>query len=75
MLQKETEKYQELARQIKRIWKSRRKVVPVVVSTLGSVSKELAGHLEQLEIEDRTRSMQKSALLRLVHILRKVLEI
>ena len=41
VLQKETEKYQELAREIKRIWKSRTKVVPVVVSALGSVSKKL----------------------------------
>ena len=50
VLQKETEmyeKYQDLAREIKRIWKSRTKVVPVVVGALGSVSKKLAGHLEQ----------------------------
>ena len=61
--QKETEKYekyQDLAREIKRIWKSRTKVVPVVhvVGALGSVSKKLAGHLEQLGIKDRTRMMQ-----------------
>ena len=45
VLQKETEKYekyQDLAREIKRIWKSRTKVVPVVVGALGSVSKKLA---------------------------------
>ena len=55
--QKETEKYekyQDLAREIKRIWKSRTKVVPVVVGALGSVSTKLAGHLEQLGIKDRT---------------------
>ena len=69
------EKYQDLAREIKRIWKSRTKVVPVVVGTLGSVSKKLAGHLEQLGIKDRTRTMQKSALLGSAHILRKVLEV
>ena len=49
VLQKETEKYekyQDLAREIKRIWKSRTQVVPVVVGALGSVSKKLAGHLE-----------------------------
>ena len=48
VLQKETEKcekYQDLAREIKRIWKSRTKVVPVVVGALGSVSKKLAGPL------------------------------
>ena len=76
--QKETEKYekyQDLAREIKWIWKSRTNVVPVVVGALGSVSKKLAGHLEQLGIKDRTRTMQKSALLGSAHILRKVLEV
>ena len=51
VLQKETEryeKYQDLAREINRIWKSRTKVVPVVVDALGSVSKKLEGHLEHL---------------------------
>ena len=62
-LQKETEKYekyQDLAREIKRIWKSSTKVVPVVVGALGSVSKKLAGHLEQLGIKDRTEERCKS---------------
>ena len=78
ILQKETEKcekYQDLAREIQRIWKSRTKVVQVVVGALGSVSKKLAGHLEQLGIKNRTRTMQKSALLGSAHILRKVLEV
>ena len=78
VLQKETEKYekyQDLAREIKRIWKSRTKVVPVVVGALGSVSKKLTGHLEQLGIKNRTRTMQKSALLGSAHILRKLLEV
>ena len=77
ILQKETEKcekYQDLAREIQRIWKSRTKVVPVVVDALGSVSKKLAGHLEQLGMKNRTRTMQKSALLGSAHILRKVMK-
>ena len=78
VLQKETEKYkkyQDLAREIKRIWESRTKVVPVVVGALGSVSKKLAGHLEQIGIKNRTKTMQKSALLGSTHILRKVLKV
>ena len=47
-------------------------IIMVVVGALGSVSKKLAGHLEQL---GRTRTMQKSALLGSAHILRKVLEV
>ena len=73
--QKESQKYQDLAREIKRIWKTGTKVVPVVVGVLGSVSMKLTGHLEQLGIKDRTRTMQKSALLGSAHILRKVLEV
>ena len=55
IMQKESEKYekyQDLAREIKRIWKTGTKVVPVVVGVLGSVSKKLAGHLEQRGIKD-----------------------
>ena len=50
-------------------------MVPVVVGALGSVSKKLAGHLEQLGIKDRIRTMQTSALLGSAHILRKVMEV
>ena len=50
-------------------------IIIVVVGALGSVSKKLAGHLEQLGIKNRTRTMQKSALLGSAHILRKVLEV
>ena len=78
VLQKEIEKYekyQDLAREIKRIWKSRTKVLPVIVGALRLVSKKLAGQLEQLGIKDRTRTMQKSALLGSAHILRKVLNV
>ena len=50
-------------------------IIMVVVGALGSVSKKLAGHLEQLGMKNRTRTMQKSALLGSAHILRKVLEV
>ena len=65
MLHKETEryeKYQDLAREIKKIWKSRTEVVPVAVGALSSKSKKLPGQLEQLGIQDQTRTMQKLAL-------------
>ena len=41
--------------------------MPVVVGALGTVSKKLAGHLEQLGIKDRIRMMKKSALLGSAH--------
>ena len=78
ILKKESEKYekyQDLAREIKRIWKSGTEVVPVAVGALSSKSKKLAGHLKQLGIEDQTRTMQKLALFGLSHILRKGFEV
>ena len=50
-------------------------IIIIIIGALGSVSKKLAGHLEQLGIKNRTRTMQKSALLGSAHILRKVLEV
>ena len=50
-------------------------IIIIIMGALGSVSKKLAGHLEQLGIKNRTRTMQKSALLGSAHILRKVLEV
>ena len=67
VMHKETKKYetyQDLAREIKRIWKSRIKVVPVVVGALGSVSKKLAAHLKQIGIKNRIRTVQKLVLSR-----------
>ena len=78
VVQKEVEKrkkYQDLAREIGNLWKTRTKVVPVVVGALGSVSNQLKCHLEQTGISNRKRALQKSALLGSAHILRKVLEV
>jgi len=50
-------------------------IIIVAVGALGSGSKKLGGHLKQLEIKDRTRTMQKSTLFGSGHILKKVLEV
>ena len=42
-------------------------MVPVAVGALRSKSKKLAGHLEQLGIQDQTRTMQKLALFGYAH--------
>ena len=59
------EKYQELKREIKRLWKLQ--IVLVVVGALGSVTKRPR--------ELQTRFLQKSVLLGTARILRKVLDI
>ena len=70
------EKYQELEREIKRLWKQRKvQIVPVVVGALGSVTKRLRELVKKLEITLQTRFLLKTALLGTARILRKVLDI
>ena len=74
--EKEKEKikrYQELKREIKRMWKIRSiKANPVVVGELGSTSKKLKKCIEELGVVVSTALLQKTALLGTAHILRKV---
>ena len=55
-------------------WNMRVKVIPIVVGTLGTVSKSLEDRLEELEISGRIETIQTTALLRSAGILRRVLE-
>ena len=63
VVQKETEKlekYQDLAREIGNLWKTSTKVVPEAVGALGSVSKQLKCHLEQIGFKigkERSKSL------------------
>ncbi len=69
------DKYQDLKREIKRIWNMRSViVVPVIVGALGSVTKKLDEWLEKLDITINTAILQKTTLLGTARILRKVLE-
>ena len=58
MVKKCEKKYQDLTREIQRQWKSKAKVVPVVVGVLGSMSQKLKGFLKKLRIQVRKRTMQ-----------------
>ena len=69
------EKYQDLAREISRLWRAKTKVIPVIVGAVGVISKKLKGHLKEIGIPNRVRTLQKSALLGMATILRKVLEV
>ena len=69
------EKYQDLKKEIRKLWSIRRvKVVLVVVGALGAVSKRLDTWLDKLGITIKTGFLQKTALLGTARILRKVLE-
>ena len=49
-------------------------IVPIVIGALGSVTKGLLKDLEELEVGGRVETIQMTALLRTVRILRRVLE-
>ena len=69
-------KYQDLKREIARIWDMKKVVVvPVVVGALGVVTKKMPSWIEKIGIEVRTDILQKTSLLGTARILRKVLEV
>ena len=69
------EKYQDLRREIGRLWGLKMaEVLPVVIGALGSVTKEFDGWFEKLRITYNVGVMQKTALLGTARLLRKVLE-
>ena len=69
------EKYQDLRREIGRLWQLRKvHVVPVVVVALGSVTKEFDRWMEKLGVPVDVGVVQKTALLGTARILRMVLE-
>ena len=63
------EKYQELKREVGKL-----EVLPVVVGALGIVNQRLDAWLQKLGITIRTEMLQKTALLGIARILRKLLE-
>ena len=67
-------KYLDLARELKKLWNKKVTLVPIVISALGTVTKGLLKGLEDLEVSGRVETIQTTALLRTVRILRRVLE-
>ena len=67
------EKYQDLKKEIRRLWKLRHvEIVPVVIGALVSASAEFDRWMGKLGITCNVGVMQKTALLRTARILRKV---
>ena len=68
------DKYLELARDLKKLWTMKMTFIPIVIGTLGTITKGLINELEDLEIRDRVATIQTTALLRSAKILRRILE-
>ena len=69
------EKYQELGRELQKIWDVKVKIIPLVVGSLGAIPKQFGNRLKQIGITAGTAQVQKAVLLGTARIFRKVLEI
>ena len=70
-----TEKYQDLGRELHKIWNVKVKIIPLVVGFLGAIPKQFGNRLQEIGITLGTAQVQKTVLLGTARILRKVLEI
>ena len=69
------ERYQDLGRELQKIGNVKVKIIPLVVGTLGATPKQFGNKLKQIGITAGTAQVQKTALLGMARIFRKVLEI
>ena len=69
------EKYQDLGRELQKIWNVKVKIVPLVIGSLGAIPKQFGNRLKQIGITAGTAQIQKTVLLGTAGILRKVVEI
>ena len=69
------EKYQDLGRELQKIWNVKVTIMPLVVDSLGAIPKQYGNRLKQIGITVGKAQVQTTVLLRTARILRKVLEI
>ena len=72
--QKEAETI-DLRKELRKPWKIKAKLVPILVGALGTVSISLNGHQNEIGVSTKIQLIQKSALPGTARILRKFLEI
>ena len=68
-------KYSPLALEVRRMYGMSTKIIPIVIGSLGVVSKNLPGYLRDLQVPDVLGGLQTSAVVGTTIILRKVLSI
>ena len=69
------EKYQDLGKELQKIWNLKVKIIPLVVGSLGDIPKQFGNRLKEIVITVGTAQVQKMVLPRTTRILRRVLEI
>ena len=69
------QKYQDLARELKKLWNKKVKVNPVIVGALETTPSRLPKRLKEIGMNTTIVELQKTVLLHSARILRNVLEI
>ena len=69
------EKYQDLGRELHKIWNVKVKIIPLVVGSSSAIPKQSDNRLKKIGITAATTQVQKTVLLGMARIRRKVLEI
>ena len=68
-------KYQDLGRELQKIWNVKVKIIPLTVGSLGAIPKQFGNRLKQIDITVGTAQVQKRVLHGTATILSKVLQI
>ena len=69
------EKYQDLIKELQKIWNVGVNIIPLVVGSVGVILKQFRNRLKKTSIAVEIGQVQKTVLLGKARILRKVLEI
>ena len=64
-----------MGKKLQKIWTVKVKIIPLVVGSLGAMPKQFGNRLNLIGITGATAQVQKTVLLEMAKILRKVLEI
>ena len=76
VVKKEAEKilkYKDITTEIEHMWNVKVKVIPIIIRTIGTISKSLRQHLSKIPGKHEVKELQKTAILGTANILRKVL--
>ena len=73
--EEKTDKYMDLAAEVRRQFREKKVILPIVLRALGTVSAKLSEMLKKSDIEDIIGSLQTVALISSTAILRRVLNL
>ena len=68
-------KYQDLTTELRKLWKMKTMVIPILIGAFRTVPRDIKRRLENIGIETKIDELQKSVILNTARILRKVLEV